>query len=470
MINQQGSLRKFIPLASIAIGVIIAFLPAPEGLTRVSMLNLGAMAWAIINWASHALPDFVVAMLLVVFWLVVLHLPSSVVLAPFSSTTEWLLLSSLVFVVALEKTGLAKRIANFCLRLFPKSYSGRVLALVLCGIIFGPIIPDAIAKITMFGPIALEIGERAGYRPKSKNMTGLTLGAWVGIMPLGSVLFKTGSAVNLAVFASLGSMGSDITWLRWFVAALPLILFEGVILVLCLLHFSDNKSVENTDPPETESGDKTQNAKMNLREGITATVLGTCVVLWATESFHHIEAAWVALAGVALLFVFDVIDRHDFTSKVDWALWVYVSFIMCIGSVFSELGINKAIGRMLAPGFNAIGANQTIFLLAVVVLVFIARIVLANSITPAILIVTILAPQALAIGIHPFLLVLVSLSAGSLWPMPYMNPMFMALRSATNDSGFDQYHARLLNWVYMGCTVAGTVICIPWWKFLGLIK
>lgn len=191
--------RQIVGAIGVAAGVIVSLLPVPVGLTRAAMLNFGGIVWAVISWATRTLPSFVTAIILAVFWLVVLRLPASTVLGSFSGTTEWLLLSALVFIVALEKTGLALRVSRWLVNRLPHTHAGRVLSLVLCGILFGPVVPDAIAKVSMLGPIAVDIGEESGYGPQSKAMAGLTLGCWLGIMPLGSVLFMTGSAANLAI-------------------------------------------------------------------------------------------------------------------------------------------------------------------------------------------------------------------------------------------------------------------------------
>lgn len=296
-------------------------------------------------------------------------------------------------------------------------------------------------------------------------MAGTTLGMWVGFIPLGSALFMTGGAVNLAIFGALGDRGAEISWMRWLLAAAPLIAIEGLALVFAI--FKAFKLPGEEAKPRAE--DKAE-APMSRHEKVTGVVLLTCVVFWATGGIHHIEAAWIALAGAVILFLFNVLDKRDFTEKVDWALWIYVSFITCIGPVFTALGINKALAQALDPAFAALGSSQALFIAAVVLLVFLSRILLANSITPGILIVTILSPAATAVGIHPFLLVLLSVASGSLWIMPYMNPMFMAFKSATRERGFDGRQAGMLNWVFMASTMIGAVLCIPWWRVLGLVS
>jgi anion transporter len=459
-------LRHLMAVIGIVAGVIVALLPVPTGLTRAAMLNFGGIVWAIISWATRTLPGFATAIILAVFWLVVLRLPASIALGSFSETTEWLILSALVMAVALEKTGLALRVARWSLNRLPHTYTGQVLSLVLCGILFGPVVPDAIAKISMFGPIAVGIGEESGYAPRSKAMAGLTLGCWLGVMPLGSALFMTGSPPNLAVFAALGAAGKDISWARWFVAAAPLIALEGMVLVPYLLATSQPGTQERLQCPTTPQ----PLAPVGRSELVTALVLIVCVLLWATSSLHHIEAAWIALAGVAVLAVLGVIDRSDFGTKVDWELWIYLGLIMSIGPVMTALGASKWLGEMLSPAFIRLNSSPAVFLVATVCMVFILRLLLANSITPGVLTVVILSPVASVAGIHPFLLVLVSVAASKLWLLPYMNPVFLALCSSTHGNGFSQAQANRLNLVFMGCIVIGVAVCVPWWRFIGLIQ
>lgn len=458
--------RHVVGVIGVAAGVIVALLPVPVGLTRAAMLNFGGIVWAVISWAARTLPSFVTAIILAVFWLVVLRLPASTVLGSFSGTTEWLLLSALVFIVALEKTGLALRVSRWLVNRLPHTHAGRVLSLVLCGVLFGPVVPDAIAKVSMLGPIALNIGEESGYAPQSKAMAGLTLGCWLGIMPLGSVLFMTGSAPNLAIFTALGAASKDISWARWFVAALPLIALEAAVLVPYLLATSRSGTQERLQRPIAQQ----PFAPVGRSELVAALVLIACVLLWATGSLHHIEAAWIALAGVAALAVFGVINRTDFATRVDWELWVYVGFITGIGPVMTALGASTWLGEMLSPAFSRVSSSPAVFLLATVCMVFVLRVLLANGITPGVLTVVILSPIATAAGIHPFLLVLVSVAASSLWVLPYMNAMFLALCSSTHGKGFTQAQASQLNLVFMGCIVIGVIACIPWWRFMGLIQ
>ena len=39
---------------AVALGLIIAFIPAPQGLEQNAMWTLGLLIWAIVNWVSNA--------------------------------------------------------------------------------------------------------------------------------------------------------------------------------------------------------------------------------------------------------------------------------------------------------------------------------------------------------------------------------------------------------------------------------
>src|SRR5450830_201110 len=152
-------------VVGIALALAIGFMNPPEGLTRGAMWSLGLLAWAVVYWATKVFPDYVTGIIMVVIWIVGLKVPANVALGAFSTSTMWLLMSALVFAAALIKTGLAKRISLWLLKVLPHSYRGQVLGTLLTGIVLSPVVPNGIAKVTMLGPISMDMAEQSGYGP-----------------------------------------------------------------------------------------------------------------------------------------------------------------------------------------------------------------------------------------------------------------------------------------------------------------
>ena len=54
--------------AAIAVGLAIALIPAPGGLEQKAMWTMGLLIWAIINWMTNAIPDFVCIFIMCCTW------------------------------------------------------------------------------------------------------------------------------------------------------------------------------------------------------------------------------------------------------------------------------------------------------------------------------------------------------------------------------------------------------------------
>lgn len=456
-------------VVGIALALAIGFMNPPEGLTRGAMWSLGLLVWAVVYWATKVFPDYVTGIIMVVIWIVGLKVPANVALGAFSTSTMWLLMSALVFAAALIKTGLAKRISLWLLKVLPHSYRGQVLGTLLTGIVLSPVVPNGIAKVTMLGPISMDMAEQSGYGPRSPGMNGLTLAVWAGCVPLGTLLFMTGGAPNLAIFAALPpAIKSGISWSGWFMAALPLTVLVGVALYLSLIRmYKPESSVVSVDKTEAELK---KIGPVSIQEKSTVVVLVIALLLWITGNTTKIDAAWVALAGAAALLALNVIDRMSFRNNVDWALWVYVGIISSIGPVLQYFKVDAWLKVVAGPSLTSFSSNPYLFLGLAVILTFVGRLVFANLITTGVLMVLILGPIAQMAGINPFLIVLIAVGAGALWILPYINPMYLALYSATQEKGFSHEQARKLNWVFMVMILIGTVLSVPYWRLLGLIK
>ncbi len=70
---------------------------------------------------------------------------------------------------AVTKSGLLARVALWIMRVCPPTFNGQVLALLGSGVIIGPFIPSTIAKVSIVGAMATDIGEKLGFEDRSKR-------------------------------------------------------------------------------------------------------------------------------------------------------------------------------------------------------------------------------------------------------------------------------------------------------------
>ena len=88
-----------------------------------------------------------------VLFILVCGIPSKTMLAAFSESSVWLLLSSFALSLGISKSGLLKRISLYILKIFPGNFPGQALGLITVGTVIGPFIPNLSAKSAILAPL-----------------------------------------------------------------------------------------------------------------------------------------------------------------------------------------------------------------------------------------------------------------------------------------------------------------------------
>ena len=164
-------------------------------------------------------------------------------LAGYADSSVWLVLAAFFIARALLKTGLARRIALFFVRMFGKSSVGVAYSLSLSDMVLATAIPSNGARSGgVILPIMRSISELYGSHPgPTAGLMGtfLTTAVYQSIC-VTTAMFYTGQASNpLAAGIALKQFHYTITWGSWFMAGLVPGLCSLIVLPLLI----DRKSV-----------------------------------------------------------------------------------------------------------------------------------------------------------------------------------------------------------------------------------
>ena len=103
--------------AGIALFLIVLLMPRPEGLTPEGQKALAVMVLAVVFWATEALPISVTGLAGVVLLIVLGAVPGPVEgLYGFSQPVSYFLIGILTIGLAVQRSGLAERVAVFLIR------------------------------------------------------------------------------------------------------------------------------------------------------------------------------------------------------------------------------------------------------------------------------------------------------------------------------------------------------------------
>jgi DASS family divalent anion:Na+ symporter len=152
---------------------------------------------------------------------------------------------------------------------------------------------------------------------------------------------------------------------------------------------------------------------------------------------------------------------------MQWGLLLFVGAVLGMSDVFSLLGINDWLIRMLRPVVSSIGSPILLFS-AVAVLTLLTRVVIVSMSASLVLFMAILSPVVEPLGISPFIMGIVVYTSMQIFFLKYQNISFLpALGQAAEIARHGD--TIKMSVAYFVVSLAGIVLSIPYWSRLGLI-
>lgn len=521
--------KRRIKLGCAAAGALVAALliatcPIP-GLSYQATAVLGILIMAIVWWITGVLPEFVTAVVMAVLFVVVAGISVGATFSTFASSTWWLLLSAFTLGVGMKTSGLMRRIALAIVRKFPRTFRCQVIAQLVTGTVLGPLIPSLAVKGAMLAPLAMSIGDELGYERQGKRATGLFAAMLVGIRTVAPTIVSA-SVTGYALMATLpADVQEQFNMASWFVAALP-----WLVVVLALNYFlimgmygrgeasacdavedspsdtvgapgnaqslkqsslccgtrfvdaaecvdSKQDEAENSAVESSRGGTNEGDSKpipdglgqLSVMEKRMLAIILMTVVLWATEPFHHISAMAVGLAALVFMFVLKVIDVPAFKSGVNWTSLLFIGIALGLGSVFAEAGLNDWVMQTCGPAFQALAGNPYLLVLGIGVITVVLRFLIVSEVAYLNLLMAFLVPMAASVGVNPWVLGFSAYALVIAWFAKYQSPIYLAAFYAVD--GKMAKHSELAKYcgVYLATCLAGLVVCVPYWQWMGLL-
>jgi anion transporter len=393
--------------------------------------------------------------------------PADVAVSGFISSPFFLIIGVLGIAASLQSSGLLFRIALHVLQRFPLTHRGQSLGLALAGTGINSVIPDVTSGVAIASPIVLAQSDSLGYARLSNGSAGLAMAAVLGFGQM-SPFFLTGAAENLLAWTLLPEAAhADITWMRWFVAALPL----ALVTFVCGLTFTLLLLPPEIQPTVSRGLIATQLEALgrpSRAEWINGMVLVSAIIGWITAPYHGLDVAWVAMIGLAILLATNLLDRTAFRAGIYWDFLFYLGAVLGLSSVVRHLGIDQWLIAELAPVLEPMAANPARFLVVLGLMIFAARFILPSLPLVSVLIITVI-PIAAKANIHPLVLTLVICMTTAVWFLPYQSTYYLALYFGTKEKAFSHSQVRIIAWCYAATYLAAIIIAVPWWRMLGLL-
>ncbi len=451
-------------------GLLVALLPAPEGLSQNAMTFLGIFVWAVLNWALPVMPSYVSGLLMLLLAVVFHIVPFKTAFSAFAGSTTWLIIGVLSLGSAVNKTGLLSRLSLSIMSLFPPTFRGQAAGLIGAGILIGPFMPSSTAKVSIAGGFATRIGELLGFAPGSKGMNGIFAAMYTGFTLLAPA-FITSSYYSYLILGTIPEENaSRFTFISWFLTMVPWTIFTALFAFLAISFLFRPDHAALMDKAEIRKMSK-ELGPMSADEKKTLLILGACVACWVLEKFTGVPAVIPALTGMCLLYMTGVLKPGEINSTINWGVIIFCSCIIGLVPIVSATGINTWMADGIGNIMDSIGSNPCLFILAAAVIVILSRLVLVAGTLVISLMVVILTPFCQAAGMSPWVGGIIAYVLAQQFIFKYQNANFLiAYEAAGGDEKLSHKDMIPYAMVYNIIATGGLFLSIPYWQYLGLIQ
>lgn len=353
----QSKLVKWLIVLGVGIG--IALVPRPEGVTREAWTLFAIFISTIVGSIVQPLTGSAIVLLGVTATVVLGVLKPFDALKGYADPVVWIVLSAFFLSAAVVKTGLGRRIALIFIRLIGKSTFGLGYALVGTDFVLASVVPSNGARNGgIMIPLAVAVSESYDSRPG--DGTERRLGSYlVNLLYQCEVIigatFITGHAGNF-VMAKLAkeTAGVEIGYLTWLTAAIvPSLISLAVI--PAMVYKMDPPEVRSTPgAAEFASEELRKMGPMSRAEKTVVATLLTVIFLWATKDLiHSIDISFVALAGIAALLITRVLEWKELMGDANaWSTFIWYGGLVNMASALGETGLTKLFAQHSAAFTN----------------------------------------------------------------------------------------------------------------------
>ncbi|ROU04257.1 SLC13 family permease [Histidinibacterium lentulum] len=310
------------------------------------MIRVAAVSAAsILLFATRVLPEAVTAAATFLGFIALAAAPPEVIFSGFATGGFWLLFGGLVIGTAVTETGLGRQVADRIHRRTGASYSRAVWLLALGGLGLALIVPSAIPRAVVMTPIAVSLAEAMGYRSGSREQIGLAItAATATLLPTYPFL-----PANLPAIIEVGAIealyGVTTTYGAFFLEQMPVNLVRFAVLVPLMILFARG-GTPPTSRPEARPPEPLSGAQARL-----LLLLFGAVALWATDTWHGIAPAWIALGCATLVLwpAFGIFDATAMRTKIDLSVAFFLAAVFAVSAVAGHTGLADALAGATVP-------------------------------------------------------------------------------------------------------------------------
>jgi sodium-dependent dicarboxylate transporter 2/3/5 len=423
-----------------ALFILTRFFLEAEGLSDQANAVLASTLWIAIWWITEAIPIAATSLLPIILFPLSGALPLADTTSSFGHRFVFLYLGGFILALAIQKWNLHKRIALNIIKVVGTNVQKIILGFMVATAFLSMWISNTATAVMML-PIGIAIIKQMKDLKNTSEDENLIFGKALMLSiaysaSIGGIATLIGTPPNL-VFAGIiqETYNIEISFLKWFQFGLPisilLLAISWVYLTKVAFKFKQNefnKGKEEINRQLEELG------SISYEEKIVLSVFVLTGLAWILRTYllnkfiPNLDDSIIALISGISLFLFQANNQEGKKEKImnwedavklPWGILLLFGGGLAIAQGFQSSGLANWIAENLTQ-LN--GFSLFIILLVVITAVNFLTEITSNLATTAMLL-PILAPTAVILGVHPYVLMVgATLAASCAFMLPVATP------------------------------------------------
>ena len=341
------------------IGAVIWFLPVPTGLKPQAWHLLAIFVATIIGIILQPLPMGAMALIGITVCALTETLTVPQALSAFADATIWLIVCAFLFARSFIKTGLGSRIAYILMSKIGDSTLKLGYVMCISDLILAPATPSNTARGGgVLYPIVRSLSSAFESEP---GPTARRVGAYLMTTQfqgncITSAMFMTAMAANpLVAVLAKQTLKIDISWGLWALAASVPGIVALVIMPYFLYKIYPPELKKTPEAKELAKRELEKRGPMSRGEQIVLMVFIGALLLWSTSSFTKMNATLVALMGVCVMLMTEVLTWQDILDdKGPWDTLMWMGGLVGMASFLNTLGFIPWFAKTVSASLGGI--------------------------------------------------------------------------------------------------------------------
>ncbi len=466
-------------LAGPLLFILILVFFQPAGLPPAARAVLAGTAWIAVWWIFEAIPISATALLPLVLFPLTGALGLEETATAYGHKYVFLYLGGFILAMAIQRWHLHRRIALTIIGLVGTGVSRIILGFMLATALLSMWISNTATSVMML-PIGMAIIAQLQDDPRTVEDENLRFGkalmlAIAYAASIGGIATLIGTPPNLVLAGVVQELyGVEITFLQWMTFGLPI---SAVLLLLCWLYLTRIAfSFRQTGFPggrqeierlRKELGPLGYEEKMVLAVFLITALAWILRSLVLTRYFPALDDTIIAIAAALVLFLLPAggggraLVTWEEAVKLPWGIILLFGGGLALANGFQSSGL----AAWIAAQFSLLeGIHLLLLLLIIIAAVNFLTEITSNLATTAMLL-PVLAPLAVTLGVHPYLLLVSATVAAS---CAFMLPVATPPNAVVFGSGYLRIPDMVRAGVWMNITSIFVVLGFVYFLLEGI--